>query len=161
MNTIEQHNFFGRIQAMSRKAVIRRSGIHVTLVTGESTLSQCIGAASALVANGISAEIVEVRSLCPLDEAAILRSVRKTGRLIVAQDGSEACSFGAEVAALVAEKAFVSLREPVIRLSGSGSSPASNDPNGKLSAPRAETIAATARMLVGEIYMRERFQIGA
>jgi pyruvate dehydrogenase E1 component beta subunit len=67
-------------------------------------------------AAGISVELIDPRTLVPLDEDAILSSVRKTGRLIVVEPGNRTCGAGAEIAAIVAEKAFRQLRAPIGRV---------------------------------------------
>lgn len=100
------------------KAAVRRSGEDVTLVSYAKTVGVCLLAARELEAHGVSAEVIDLRSLKPLDEDAVLRSVRKTGRLVVVHEASGLCGIAAELAALVATKAFSSLRAPVVRLTG-------------------------------------------
>ena len=70
--------------------------------------------------------MIDLRSLKPLDEAAILASVRKTGRLIVVHEASRMCGVGAEVAAIVAEQAFASLKAPIVRVTGPDAPPPSS-----------------------------------
>src|SRR5580658_1954469 len=67
---------------------------------------------------GISAEVIDLRTLVPLDEAAILASVEKTGRAVVVHEAARFCGFGGELAALLAEKAFFSLKAPIARVTG-------------------------------------------
>jgi pyruvate dehydrogenase E1 component beta subunit len=100
------------------KASIRREGSDVTLISYAKTVQTCLDAASALQEEGVSAEVLDLRSLKPLDEAAILASVQKTGRAIVVHEAAGPCGVGAEVAAIVAEKAFGSLKAPVLRITG-------------------------------------------
>jgi pyruvate dehydrogenase E1 component beta subunit len=100
------------------KAAIARKGADVTLVSYGKTLNHCLEAAEQLAAAGHSAEVIDLRTLKPLDEATILRSVHKTGRLIVVHEANRLCGVGAEIAALVSEKAFDALDAPVIRLTG-------------------------------------------
>lgn len=100
------------------KAAIRRAGEDVTLVGYAKTVGVCLQAAELLAAQGLSAEVIDLRSLKPLDEAAVLKSVRKTGRLVVVHEASGLCGLAAEIAALAATKAFPSLRAPVARLTG-------------------------------------------
>ncbi|MFP5513910.1 MAG: alpha-ketoacid dehydrogenase subunit beta, partial [Alphaproteobacteria bacterium] len=97
------------------KAAVRREGRDVTLVSYAKTVGTCMAAADTLAAAGVDAEVIDLRSLKPLDEEAILRSVAKTGRLVVVHEASRLCGVGAEIGALVAEKAFASLRAPVLR----------------------------------------------
>ena len=98
------------------KAAVARKGSDVTLVSYGKTLNHCLEAADHLAMNGHSAEVIDLRTLKPLDEGTILRSVHKTGRLIVVHEASRQCGIGAEIAAIVSEKAFDALEAPVVRL---------------------------------------------
>lgn len=100
------------------KAAIRRSGTDVTLVSYAKTVGLCLQAAEQLQARHISAEVIDLRSIKPLDEDMVLNSVRKTGRLVIVHEASGVCGIAAELAALAATKAFAALRSPVIRLTG-------------------------------------------
>lgn len=100
------------------KAVTRREGRDVTLISYAKTVNHCLQAADDLAKAGISAEVIDLRSLKPLDEKAILASARKTGRVLVVHEASRMCGVGAEVAAIIAEKAFDALKAPVVRLTG-------------------------------------------
>lgn len=100
------------------KAVTRREGRDVTLISYAKTVNHCLQAADDLAKAGISAEVIDLRSLKPLDEKAILASTRKTGRVLVVHEASRMCGVGAEVAAIIAEKAFDALKAPVVRLTG-------------------------------------------
>lgn len=97
------------------EAVVAREGKDVTLVSF-FTLFPALKAAERLEADGISVEIIEPRTLSPLDMRTILKSVRKTGRLVVADIAHEVCSAASEVAATVAEQAFDALRAPPKRV---------------------------------------------
>lgn len=99
------------------KGIIRRRGKDVTLVATSYMVSPAIEAAQHLEKEGISAEVIDLRSLKPLDETLLLESVRKTGRLVTADGGWKTCGVGAEISALVAEKAFEYLKAPIIRVS--------------------------------------------
>ena len=77
---------------------------------------EALQASKELMKIGISAEVIDLRSIRPLDEETIIKSVKKTGRLIVADTSWELCGISSEVAALVAEKAFHSLKMPVCRI---------------------------------------------
>ena len=90
----------------------------MTLVSYAKTVGHCLTAAEQLAAQGIAAEVIDLRTLKPIDEAAILRSVRKTGRLVVVHEAAAPCGIGAEVAAIVGEKAFDALKAPVRRVTG-------------------------------------------
>lgn len=108
------------------KAAIARKGKDVTLVSYGKTVSHCLEAAEQLAARNIAAEVIDLRTLKPLDEGTILRSVHKTGRLIVVHEANRLCGIGAEIAAVVSEKAFDALTAPVIRLTGPDAPPAAS-----------------------------------
>lgn len=97
-------------------ADVKKPGKDVTLITWSKMLGTAFKAAGQLEQQGISVEIIDLRSLLPLDEQAILESVRKTGRLVVLHEATRTGGFGGEIAALVAEKAFDSLKAPVMRV---------------------------------------------
>lgn len=98
------------------KAVVRRPGNDVTLVAVSLMVSRALEAAEALASNGISVEVIDPRTVAPLDREAILSSVAKTGRLAIVDEAYAACGFSAEVAALVAEEALDDLDAPVRRI---------------------------------------------
>ncbi|MGK5522190.1 alpha-ketoacid dehydrogenase subunit beta [Micromonospora sp. URMC 107] len=98
------------------KGRIVRAGNDVTIVATSLMVRESARAAEALAARGVSAEVVDVRSIRPLDEEIICTSVAKTGRLVVADTSWARYGFSAEVAAVVAEHAFDSLRAPVRRV---------------------------------------------
>jgi pyruvate dehydrogenase E1 component beta subunit len=97
-------------------AEIKKPGDDVTVVTWSKMLGVAFQAAARLEQEGIGVEIVDLRTLTPLDEATILDSVRKTGRLVVLHEATRTGGFGGEIAALVAEKAFAALKAPVKRV---------------------------------------------
>ncbi|MCI4336344.1 MAG: alpha-ketoacid dehydrogenase subunit beta [Thermoplasmata archaeon] len=100
------------------QAAVRREGTDVSVFAYGAMMPLCLQAAETLASEGISAEVVDVRSLVPLDEAAILASVEKTGRAVIVHEAPRFCGFGAELAALLAEKALYSLKAPVARVTG-------------------------------------------
>lgn len=100
------------------KARVLREGTDVTLVSYGKTVGVCAQAAEQLQEQGVSAELIDLRSLKPLDEETVLTSVRKTGRLTIVQEASGLCGLAAELAALASTQAFESLRAPVLRLTG-------------------------------------------
>jgi pyruvate dehydrogenase E1 component beta subunit len=126
------------------KAAIRREGSDVTLISYAKTVSSCLTAAEALAEQGVSAEVIDLRSLKPLDEDAILASVRKTGRAIVVHEAAAPCGVGAEISAILAEKAFGALKAPVVRLTGPDAPAAASFPLEAAYAPQADGIAAAA-----------------
>lgn len=98
------------------RGVVRRSGNDVSLVGVSHMVYELLVAAEELAKEGISAEVIDLRSVRPLDEEIIVTSVRKTGRLLVADTGWKRCGVSAEVAAIVAEQAYDVLRAPVQRI---------------------------------------------
>jgi pyruvate dehydrogenase E1 component beta subunit len=97
-------------------AEIKKPGRDVTVVTWSKMLGVAFKAAAQLEQEGISVEIVDLRTLSPLDEATVLASVKKTGRLVVLHEATRTGGFGGEIAALAAEKAFDELKAPVKRV---------------------------------------------
>lgn len=97
-------------------AEVKRPGDDVTIVAVGSTVSHASEAADELSAEGISAEVIDPRSLAPLDKGTILRSVAKTGRLVVVDLANKTGGAAAEIAAIVAEEAFGSLQAPIVRV---------------------------------------------
>lgn len=104
------------------KGVIRRAGKDVTLVGISLMLFESLKAQGILEKEGISAEVIDPRTLNPLDEELIFESVKKTGRLVIADTGWKECGAGAEISARVSEKAFRYLKAPIVRI-GLASSP--------------------------------------
>jgi pyruvate/2-oxoglutarate/acetoin dehydrogenase E1 component len=98
------------------EADIKRSGTDVTLVSWSHMVTKCLTAAEQLAAEGISVEVIDLRTLVPMDVACVLESVRRTGRLVIAQEAVRRGGVASEVAAVVAEQAFDSLRAPIVRV---------------------------------------------
>ncbi len=130
------------------QAAVLRAGRDVTLVSYAKTVGACLQAATGLAELGVDAEVIDLRTLKPLDEATILRSVRKTGRLVVVHEAAAPCGVGAEVAALVSEKAFAALKAPVRRLTGPDAPAPSSWVLEQAGVPQAEAIVRTAAGLV-------------
>ncbi|HYI13219.1 MAG TPA: pyruvate dehydrogenase complex E1 component subunit beta [Thermoanaerobaculia bacterium] len=127
------------------KAAIVREGADVTLISYAKTVHTCVAAANALQEQGISAEVIDLRTLKPLDEASILASVSKTGRAVVVHEAGGPCGVGAEVAAIVAEKAFGALKAPVVRITGPDAPAAASFPLEQAFVPNADRIVAAVR----------------
>jgi len=130
------------------RAVVRRSGSDVTLVSYAKTTHTCLQAAQALAAKGVSAEVIDLRTIKPLDERTLLASVRKTGRVVAVHEASRICGVGAEVAALVAEHAFDALKAPVVRLTGPDAPAAASYPLEQAYAPQASDIETATLALL-------------
>jgi pyruvate dehydrogenase E1 component beta subunit len=136
------------------RAVVRRSGSDVTLVAYAKTMHTCLQAAQALAAKGVSAEVIDLRTIKPLDERTLLASARKTGRVVVVHEANRTCGVGAEVAALVAEHAFDALKAPVVRLTGPDAPAAASYPLEQAYAPQASDIEeATLALLRRDMVM--------
>lgn len=99
------------------KARLAREGCDLTLVAYGAMVPLCERAADAL-AGEASVEVLDVRTLKPLDEEALLASVAKTGRAVIVQEAPRTCGYAAELAAILAEKAILALRGPVLRVTG-------------------------------------------
>lgn len=97
-------------------AEVRRAGGDVTVVAVAAMVGRALEAAEILAAEGMSVEVIDPRTLSPLDEGTILASVEKTGRLVVVDESPPRCSVASEIAATVGEKAFDSLNGPVRRV---------------------------------------------
>ena len=131
-------------------ASVARAGTDITLVSWGWAATRTLEAAELLAAGGVEAEVLDLRTISPLDEGAILASVAKTGRLAVVHDAAGPFGPGAEVAAVVAEHGFDSLRAPVARVTA----PFAPAPFAKglehAYYPTPERIAAAAAALLGE-----------
>ena len=129
------------------KADIKRCGKDVTIITYSKTVLTALEAAKQLEQKGIDAEILDLRSLVPLDFDAIAESVTKTGRVIIAHEACECSGFGAEIAAQIADKLFDELDAPILRVCGRNI-PVPNATVPELeSAPTVEKLVAAAKRI--------------
>ncbi|KEP68334.1 pyruvate dehydrogenase [Thioclava dalianensis] len=130
------------------EAAVLREGSDITLVGTSSMVQVALAAAETLAAEGISAEVIDPRTIVPLDEETILTSVRKTSRAMVIDEGHQSYGVSAEIASRITEKAFYYLDAPVVRMGAMDVpvpfSPALED----ITVPTAEGVAAMARHLV-------------
>lgn len=131
------------------RAALRRRGSDVTLVSYAKTVGACLEAAETLAAQGVSAEVVDLRTIKPWDQAAVLRSVQRTGRLVVVHEAAGPFGVGAEIAAVVAERAFEVLKAPVRRLAGPDAPAAASWVLEQAGVPQAGAIVEAVRELVG------------
>jgi pyruvate dehydrogenase E1 component beta subunit len=104
--------------APAHQSRVVRTGTDVTVVGHGAMVAMLLDAAEVAKGEGISLEVIDLRSLSPVDYDPIVASVEKTGRLVVAQEASGNVSVGSEVAATIAERAFYFLQSPVLRVSG-------------------------------------------
>lgn len=130
-------------------ADIKRLGADVTIVALGAAVQQSLAAAQQLEREGIEAEVVDIRTVVPLDRAAILDSVAKTGRLVVVDPAPGTCSVASEVAATVAEGAFESLRAPILRLTAPDIPVPFSPHLERLMFPTEEKIVAAVRKVCG------------
>jgi pyruvate dehydrogenase E1 component beta subunit len=130
------------------QAAIRTAGKDVTIVSYSKAVNACVEAAQTLESANVSAEVIDLRTLKPLDEATILASVRKTGRLIVVHEASGLCGVGAEIAALTAEKAFRFLKAPIMRVTGPDAPAPSSYALEQAFMPQAEGIVSAVRQML-------------
>jgi pyruvate dehydrogenase E1 component beta subunit len=98
------------------KARIMRAGRHVTLVSYSIGVGVALQAADTLAAEGIEAEVIDLRTLRPLDKATVLASLKKTNRLVVVEEGWPTCSIASEIMAICMEEGFDDLDAPVLRV---------------------------------------------
>ena len=132
------------------KARILREGNHVTVVGIGVMAHRALAAAARLAEEGISVEVIDPRTVSPLDTAAILASVRKTGRLLVVDEAFAPCSIASEIAAVVADAGFNDLDAPIRRLNGAFA-PTPYSPTLEAAvAVSADAIAEAVRDLMSE-----------
>jgi pyruvate dehydrogenase E1 component beta subunit len=127
------------------RAEVKRPGADVTIVALSRMVQEALQAAEALAGEGVSAEVIDPRTLSPLDAETILASVEKTGHLVVAHEAWAPCGVGAEIAALVAERAHRALRGPVRRVTPPFTPAPFSPPMEKFWLPDAARIAAAVR----------------
>jgi pyruvate dehydrogenase E1 component beta subunit len=100
------------------EAKIVREGEHVTLVAWGAMLLEAIAAAEEAKEQGVEAEVIDLRTLWPVDTATVVESVKKTGRLLIVHEAAKACGLGAELVAQICEHAFLHLQAPPRRVTG-------------------------------------------
>jgi 2-oxoisovalerate dehydrogenase E1 component beta subunit len=108
----------GRTTVPLSRAAIPRAGEHCTVLAYGAMVPVAVEAAESVAERGWSVEIVNLRTLVPLDQDTVLESVRKTGRVVIVHEAPRTCGYGAELAALIAEQALTSLVAPVLRVTG-------------------------------------------
>jgi 2-oxoisovalerate dehydrogenase E1 component beta subunit len=100
------------------KAKVVREGEDVTVIAWGAMLFEALASAEEVAGQGVSAEVIDLRTLWPVDIDTIVESVKKTGRVVIVHEAPKACGFGAELLSLVTEKAFVHLEAPPVRVTG-------------------------------------------
>ena len=130
------------------KARIHREGRDLTIVTWAAMVHTAAEAAEALAADGVAVEIVDLRTLVPLDEEAVLTSVAKTGRAIVLHEAPRTGGFGGEIAATIAEKAFEYLDAPIVRVTAPDTPVPYSPPLEEYYLPGKDDVQLAARKLL-------------
>ena len=100
------------------EAKVVREGAQLTVLCYGAMVHTCVEAAQMAEKDGFDPEIIDLRTLLPLDAETVLASVRKTGRVVIAHEAPKTCGYGAELAAMIAEKALLSLEAPINRVAG-------------------------------------------
>ncbi len=138
----------GEIVVPIGQAEVKREGAHVTLVCHSKTVSIALKAAEQLATQDIAAEVIDLRTLRPLDDAAILRSVAKTNRVVVIEEGWPQCGVGAQVVDLIQREAFDQLDAPVLRVTQADVPMPYNKQLERLAKPSPEKVVAAARRVL-------------
>jgi pyruvate dehydrogenase E1 component beta subunit len=131
------------------QAVVRREGTDVTLVATGWTVGHALRAAEQLAAEGVSAEVIDPRTIAPLDTATVLESVAKTGRLVLVDQATRHSSVSAVIAAEVAEHGFSSLRAPIVQVTALDASIPYSKPMEDFILPDTGKIVAAVRQVLG------------
>ena len=130
-------------------ATVLREGSDVTICALGSMVHRAMDAAERLAADGIGAEVIDVRSLVPLDTQAILASTTKTGRFVTVEESPRLCGWGAEVASIVAEEVFYDLDGPVVRITTPHIPLPSTDSLEDLAIPSPDVIVERVKASMG------------
>ena len=127
------------------RADVKRSGSDVTIVATSLMVQVALRAAADLAAKGIEAEVVDLRTIVPLDKATLLASVAKTGRVVVVDECHRSCGVAAEISAILAEEAFHFLKAPIKRVTTPDVPIPASPPLEKYIEPTAEKVAAAVQ----------------
>ena len=135
----------GEIVGELGKAAVVREGADITVVALAAMVPRALEAAETLAGEGIDVEVVDLRSLVPLDVTTVLNSVVKTSRMVTVEENPRLCGWGAEVTSIVTEEAFYDLDAPTLRITTPHIPLPSADTLEDLAMPSAETIASELR----------------
>lgn len=131
------------------KADIKRRGSDITIISYSYTIHKCLEAAKMLEEDGIDAEVLDLRTLCPLDRETIIESAKKTGRVLITHEAVQKFGVGAEVASIIADsEAFFYLDRPIRRLGGEDIPIPYTPELERLAVPQTDTIYAAAKELM-------------
>jgi 2-oxoisovalerate dehydrogenase E1 component beta subunit len=129
------------------KAAVRREGRELTILSYAAMMHTSLAAADTLAEEGIEAEVIDLRTLLPLDEETILRSVKKTNKVLVVHEDTRTGGIAGEIAAILCEKAFDDLAAPVMRVTSLDTPVPYAPPLEECFLPNAEKVVAAARNL--------------
>lgn len=138
----------GDVSVPIGQAALRRTGEELTIIAYGAMVHAALTAADQLEQAGHSVSVLDLRTLKPLDEAAILNSVRQTGKILIVHEANRTCGVGGEVAARIAEQAFEYLDAPVMRLAGPDTPVPYSPPLEDAHRPGAAQILAAAQRLL-------------
>jgi pyruvate/2-oxoglutarate/acetoin dehydrogenase E1 component len=131
------------------KAIVRRAGTSISIVATSIMVHRALEAAEILATEGIDVEVVDLRTLRPIDRETIIESVKKTGRLACVYEGVKTLGIGAEISAIIAEsEAFDYLDAPILRLGGAEAPIPYNPVLEKAAVPQTDVIVARVRDLL-------------
>jgi pyruvate dehydrogenase E1 component beta subunit len=99
-------------------AKVVRSGEHVTVISWGAMLYEALAAAEEVKQKGVDVEVIDLRTLWPLDTETVVSSVKRTGRVVIVHEAPKSCGFGAELVSILCEKAFLHLEAPPVRVTG-------------------------------------------
>jgi pyruvate dehydrogenase E1 component beta subunit len=132
------------------KADVKREGSDVTVIGLALTVHQALEAANILAKEGISVEVVDPRTIVPFDKEAILKSVRKTGRVVIVDEDYDRCGFASWVAAIIADEALEYLDTPIKRITTPNVPIPFSPPLEKYILPSTEKIVRVVKALLGK-----------
>jgi len=132
------------------RADVKRPGTDVTLVAWSHMVTKSLTAAEQLAKEGIDVELIDLRTLVPMDLECVLDSVRRTGRLVIAQEAVRRGGVAGDIAATVAEQAFQHLHAPIVRVAGKNTVIPFNLALERASVPQVEDIVAGIRSVLGD-----------
>ncbi len=130
------------------KAEVKREGKDVTIIATSLMVHKALSAAKNLKEEGIDAEVIDPRSLVPLDKETLLNSVKKTGKAVVVHEACKRCGIGAEIASFIMEEAFDFLDAPIVRVAGANTPIPYNMALERLARPDVEDIGSAVKKLL-------------
>lgn len=130
------------------KAAVAREGKDVTIVSWSRMVIESLAAAEELAKEGIDAEVIDLRTIVPMDMETVLNSVKKTGRLVIVHEAVKTCGFGAEISARMSEEAFEYVKAPIERVTAPDCPSPFNPELEKAYLPNADKVVAAVRKCV-------------